>query len=246
MRRFIVLPSMVAVLLSGCDGSGEQDLVAPGPSFARATAQEQIAALGCEAYWLDYSVSEPPRCFEPPPPGCPEHPACLAFEACLLEREAWFAANQHDDGFTVKGRSIYGTEHRDKILCNPVEGDRPGALKGVKLFGLEGDDVLIGGLGDDEISGGKGCDRIRGWDGDDLVDGGPGNDNSPNAGGCRYFDISHPSRGRIGVVDGSFGDDVLLGGPGTDWLFGGDGIDECDVGPPGEGDRVDLCEMVGG
>jgi Ca2+-binding RTX toxin-like protein len=75
-----------------------------------------------------------------------------------------------------------------------------------------------------------------------LVDGGPGNDNHPVDGGCVYFDSFHPSRGRIGVIDGTLGDDVLLGGPGTDWLFGGDGIDECDVGPPGEGDRVNQCE----
>jgi len=242
MRRFIILPFMVAVLLSGCDGNTRQDLAGPDPSFAKATAQEQIAALGCTAYWLDYSAGPPPA----PPycePGLPGDACRAAWEACCrADWDAWFAANRHDDGFTVKGRSIYGTEHRDIIICNPP-ANPSGKVKGVKLFGLEGDDSLLGGGGDDEISGGKGCDRVRGRSGNDLVDGGKGNDGS-----CQFQDLQgSPWRVLPSGCYGHGGDDVLLGGPGTDVLRGGPGIDECEGGPPGEFDDLGVdCEIVGG
>jgi hypothetical protein len=231
MRLRFFLPAVAVTLLLGCDGSGEQDLVAPGPSFAQATAQEQIAALGCTASWLDYSGGPPPVCT----PGD---------VACLAQWDAWFVAHRKDDGFTVKGRSIYGTEHRDIIICNPApSGGGSGKVKGVKLFGLEGDDSLLGGAGDDEISGGQGCDRVRGRGGDDLVDGGKGND-----GPCQFHDIQgNPFLVLPSGVYGLGGDDVLLGGPGTDVLRGGSGFDECDGGPPGEFDDVGGdCEIVGG
>jgi hypothetical protein len=242
MRRFIILPSIVAVVLLGCDGNTTQELAGPDPSFAKATAQEQIAALGCTASWLDYSAGPPPAP-SPCPPGPPGDPCRAAWDACCrADWDDWFAANRHYDGFTVKGRSIYGTEHRDIIVCDPT-ADPSGKVMGVKLFGLEGDDSLLGGAGDDEISGGKGCDRVRGRDGDDLVDGGPGND-----GTCQFQDLQrNPWRVLSSGCYGLDGDDVLLGGPGTDVLRGGPGIDECDGGPPGEFDDFGGdCEIVGG
>ncbi|MEJ2339331.1 MAG: calcium-binding protein [Gemmatimonadales bacterium] len=242
MRRFIILPFMMAVLLSGCDGKTTQNLAGPDPSFAKATAQEQIAALGCYAYWLDYSAGPPPA-----PPPCPPGPPgdqCRAdWDACCrADWDAWFAANRHDDGFTVKGHSIYGTEQRDIVVCNAPPGPS-GKPAGLKLFGLDGDDTLIGGAGDDEISGGKGCDRLQGRLGDDLIDGGKGND-----GPCHFQDLQrNPWAVLPSGCYGDPGDDVLLGGPGTDVLWGGPGMDECDGGPPGEFDFYGGdCEIVGG
>jgi len=236
MRRFIVLPSIVAVLLLGCDGNTTQNLAGPDPSLAKASAQDQIAALGCTASWLDFSAGPPPA----PPPGCSPGTDCGGtWDRAVWD--AWFAANEHDDGFTVKGRSIYGTEHRDIIICSP-SANPSGTVMGVKLFGGKGDDTLLGGAGDDVISGGKGCDRLRGRDGDDLVDGGPGND-----GACQFHFQRNPWRLLPSGVEGLNGDDVLLGGPGTDVLRGGPGLDECDGGPPGEFDDVGSdCEIVGG
>lgn len=238
IRRFIFLPSVVAILLLGCDGNPTEDLAGPDPSFSKATAQEQIAALGCTASWLDYESAGPPPA---PPAGCPPGTDCGGtWDRAVWD--AWFAANEHLDGFTVKGRSIYGTEHRDIIICNTPPGPS-GKPRGVKLFGLEGDDSLLGGAGDDEISGGKGCDRLRGRNGDDLVDGGPGND-----GPCVFQDLqSNPWTVLASGVWGLGGDDVLRGGPGTDLVVGGPGFDECDGGPPGESDNISIdCEVVGG
>lgn len=231
---------MLSVFVLGCDGNAAQDLAGPDPSFAKATAQEQIAALGCYAYWLDYSTGGPvvPPAPRPCPPGPEGDPCRAGWDAW----DAWFAANRHEDGFTVKGRSIHGTEHRDVIVCNPSPGPS-GKVMGVKLFGLEGDDTLLGGAGDDELSGGKGCDRLRGRDGDDLVDGGKGND-----GPCQFQDLQrNPWAVLASGVYGLEGDDVLLGGPGTDVLRGGPGVDTCEGGPPGEFDDYGAdCEIVGG
>ena len=46
----------------------------------------------------------------------------------------------------------------------------------MRLYGHEGDDVLIGGAGDDLLRGGNGSDTLEGGAGSDLMIGGEGND----------------------------------------------------------------------
>jgi Ca2+-binding RTX toxin-like protein len=69
----------------------------------------------------------------------------------------------------------------------------------IKLYGGEGDDVLLrGSTLNDVIEGGPGSDRLEGTEGDDLLDAGPGND----------------------VIAAGGGNDSLTGGPGADELIG--------------------------
>jgi Ca2+-binding RTX toxin-like protein len=65
------------------------------------------------------------------------------------------------------GAELDGTSEDDRLIG--------GALHNV-YRGLEGNDVLDGGLGDDMLYGGPGDDRIDSGRGNDLLDGGPGND----------------------------------------------------------------------
>jgi hypothetical protein len=261
MRRFISLPAVAVVLLLACDGNGSQDLTAPESQIINASVQDQITALGCEAYWVDYSNGPIPVCD-------PADPSCL--------RDEWLADNIHFDGFVVEGNTIYGTENRDVILCH-----RSDSGTGVKLFGDKGNDTLFGTNWDDELHGGPGCDRIRGRDGRDLIDAGIGNDGPEDRDGCASLDHrTNPWLRLQGGVWGDAGDDELVGGPGNDWINGGPGIDLliggpgsdllfghseddelqggpgtdellggshydiCHAGPPGEGDTFVECESI--
>jgi Ca2+-binding RTX toxin-like protein len=213
MRRYISLPVAAVVLLLGCDRDGSQDLTSPQSPAISASVQDQIAALGCEAWWVDYSNGPIPVCD-------PADPSCL--------RDEWLDNNLHYDGFVVEGNTIYGTDQRDVILCQ-----RSTTGAGVKLFGDEGDDTLFGTDWDDELYGGPGCDRIRGRDGNDLIDAGPGNDGPEDRGGCATQELrTDPWRRQQGGVWGDGGHDELVGGPGDDWIMGHDGNDVI-IGGPG-------------
>jgi len=63
--------------------------------------------------------------------------------------------------------NIEGSAGDDTLIAND---------DGVILYGLGGDDWLIGGAGADELFGGSGDDVLEGGDGDDLLDGGEGAD----------------------------------------------------------------------
>ncbi|TDR80589.1 M10 family metallopeptidase C-terminal domain-containing protein [Paludibacterium purpuratum] len=71
------------------------------------------------------------------------------------------------------------------------------------LFGMGGNDTLIGGKRNDELYGGDGNDRLFGRNGDDQLFGEDGND----------------------VLSGGAGNDLLRGGRGADTLTGGAGCD---------------------
>jgi Ca2+-binding RTX toxin-like protein len=72
----------------------------------------------------------------------------------------------------------------------------------VFLYGLEGDDVVLGGalddlvdggIGDDSLSAGRGNDRLLGDFGDDALDGGPGTDTGdggPGGDSCKSIEIA--------------------------------------------------------
>jgi hypothetical protein len=263
MRRLISVPTVAVALLLGCDGSGEQDPTAPEFQIVSTSVQEQITALGCEAYWIDYSNGPIPVCD-------------LADPSCL--RDEWLAENVHYDGFRVEGTTIYGTKNRDVILCHQSDTG-----VGVKLVGDDGDDTLFGTNWNDELDGGPGCDRIRGRDGHDLIDAGEGNDGPEDLQGCAFLDHrtnpwlrlqggvwgdwgddelvggagndwingQHGDDLLLGgpgsdMLLGDYGNDELLGGPGTDELAGGPGYDTCDAGPRGGEDTFAECEVSSG
>ena len=73
----------------------------------------------------------------------------------------------------------------------------------IMLWGLLGDDLLIGGSGNDFLSGNDGSDTVYGDQGNDDLSGGPGSD----------------------FLIGGAGSDRLNGGQGSDTLVGGSGND---------------------
>jgi len=77
-----------------------------------------------------------------------------------------------------------------------------------KVLGGSGDDFLSGGTGNDTVAGGSGNDGIFGEDGNDVLNGGAGNDR----------------------IQAGYGADLLLGGAGNDTFHGGDGNDTIDGG----------------
>lgn len=91
----------------------------------------------------------------------------------------------------------------------------------VLLFGLGGDDRLLGGSGHDRLEGGAGNDTLLGGDGVDTLKGGAGHDGL----------AGHTGRDALLGQDGDdtlFGgdeDDSLSGGPGSDVIAGGSGDD---------------------
>lgn len=115
----------------------------------------------------------------------------------------------------------------------------PNIGRNVRIFGLDGDDSLIGSSredflfggngddtlegndlsdqlkgegGDDSLVGGDGDDTLLGGDDNDIVDGGSGNDGLSGAGG-------------MDQLFGRAGEDILLGGSDSDTLVGGDDDD---------------------
>jgi len=76
-------------------------------------------------------------------------------------------------------------------------------LGGVFLFGMDGNDTLVGGYKNDYLDGGNGNDVLYGGAGSNILMGGAGNDTLNPTG---YFD---PTRGTAGL-------NLLLGGAGND------------------------------
>jgi Ca2+-binding RTX toxin-like protein len=92
--------------------------------------------------------------------------------------------------------NLYGTDGPNRIELLPGTSARG-------IFGLGGNDTLIGGCSADAIDGGEGNDSIAGNGGNDSLIGGEGDD----------------------YLDGSEGDDCITGGTGKDLLIGGPGDD---------------------
>ncbi len=72
-----------------------------------------------------------------------------------------------------------------------------------RINGLDGHDLLHGGVLNDALTGGNGNDTLHGGDGDDILDGGAGHD------------ALHGGRGRDRLISGT-GSDTLVGGEGDD------------------------------
>ncbi|PSJ36214.1 cadherin domain-containing protein [Allosphingosinicella deserti] len=101
----------------------------------------------------------------------------------------------------------------DLVDLSPQGVDGLDYAKDVKIFGEEGNDILISGAGSDSLDGGAGNDIIIGGKRADTIYGGGGDDSL-------YGDD-------LGY-DGFAGDDTLFGGAGNDVLHGG-----------GRGDRLE-------
>ncbi|WP_275630489.1 Ig-like domain-containing protein [Pseudomonas sp. 273] len=93
------------------------------------------------------------------------------------------------------------------------------------LNGGDGHDILYGGAGNSTLNGGSGNDTLYGGLGNDTLDGGTGND----------------------LLIGGKGNDTLTGGTGADtflWRAGDTGNDTITDFKPGDGDRIDLVDLL--
>jgi Ca2+-binding RTX toxin-like protein len=131
------------------------------------------------------------------------------FDVIVETRDADFTLTNS----TLEIRDASGTEIDDlqnvesAILTAGAGNNRLDAgaftLGGVELYGMEGDDILIGGYKGDTLFGGSGNDVLYGGAGSDSLLGEDGDD---TLNGCGRFD---PLRG-------ADGDDDLVGGNGND------------------------------
>jgi len=86
---------------------------------------------------------------------------------------------------------------------------------GNRVFGQDGNDIIVGGNADELILGGSGNDHIRGVGGNDTISGGDGSDWIHGGSGDDF-------------MAGAGADDTLLGGTGDDLIHGGSGNDRLD------------------
>jgi Ca2+-binding RTX toxin-like protein len=124
----------------------------------------------------------------------------------------------------------------------------------VLLFGLGGNDSLIGGSGHDRLEGGTGNDTLRGGAGVDTLKGGAGDD---GLAGNADSDSLLGQDGNDSLFGGDL-DDILSGGSGADLIVGNAGDDQINgdadadtlVGGDGDGVRDagdtfdDLSEVI--
>jgi hypothetical protein len=102
-------------------------------------------------------------------------------------------------------------------------GDAASPATAVRVFGGNGDDVLVGSAVAEQLFGGRGNDRLDGAGGNDALAGDAGNDVLLGGDGGD-------------ALRGGAGNDVLAGGWGADALLGERGLDRLD----GGGDADDL------
>lgn len=136
-------------------------------------------------------------------------------------------------GVTVKGEGeilIVGSRYGDdsgegvgslqKFLLDFAEdGNVTGTVNDDIIMGLSGDDLLLGGAGNDYVYGDDGDDMLRGGAGDDTLYGGVGADDLYGDGGADTFSFIG---GSLDAVDTVYDFDT------------------------GEGDRIDLSDLLQG
>ena len=108
----------------------------------------------------------------------------------------------------------------------------------VALFGLSGNDSLVGTVSDDYFEGDAGSDTINAFDGHDAAHGGSGHDIVIG------FEWNDTILGDDGddLIEGNTGEDHLFGGPGADSIAGGEGRDSVNGGAGNDllsSDRLD-------
>ncbi|MBE9127252.1 MULTISPECIES: calcium-binding protein [unclassified Coleofasciculus] len=117
--------------------------------------------------------------------------------------------------------TLKGTNLSETLVAKP---------QGSQVNGLDGQDLLAGGVGNDKLNGDAGHDRLWGHEGTNQLNGGTGHDQLYGGTG------SDSILGNAGndQLYGGAGDDLLDGGLGNDILTGGLGRDTF-VLTPGEG-----------
>lgn len=135
---------------------------------------------------------------------------------------------------------IQNLTYRDDDVLDPLWETQTGGigsdvllgtdLGNDRLFGENGEDVLLGRGDDDFLSGGKHDDILRGGNDDDILQGGMGNDqlfgghDDDILNGGNGNDMLFGNAGEDDLRGGN-GDDEVNGGGGDDNLFGGEGSD---------------------
>lgn len=146
----------------------------------------------------------------------------------------------HASGDTLYSiETIIGSDFDDHLRASDVEG--------LNLFGLDGDDLLVGGSTDNFFEGGDGADEIIGGDGSDTatyaasdagvtvrfdngsIYGGHAQGDTlsdiENLYGSNFDDYLRLTSSADGKLKGQDGNDLLYGADGDDWLEGGLGGD---------------------
>lgn len=90
-----------------------------------------------------------------------------------------------------------------------------------RVYGGNGNDVLVGGSGADYLNGGNDADAITGSEGNDTIDAGAGDDFVLGGSGHDFIDAAFGND----QVFGEDGNDSIYGGSGNDVLAGDDGAD---------------------
>ena len=108
----------------------------------------------------------------------------------------------------VLGLSRFSPGPMVRVLNGSASGEQIslGAVAG-QIYGLDGDDTLIGSEGEDQLHGDDGFDSLTGGGGQDEVFGGIGNDTAMAGAG-------------EDTVWGNFGFDTVYGGDGNDVIWG--------------------------
>ncbi|MDC8774574.1 calcium-binding protein, partial [Roseateles albus] len=93
-------------------------------------------------------------------------------------------------------------------------------------YGLDGNDVLDGGLGSDQLYGGLGNDQLIGGEGSDSLYGGSGADTLDGGNGSDSLSAEGENAPGVSGVDAPGTVNTLNGGAGNDYLSGGAGDDQ--------------------
>ena len=130
---------------------------------------------------------------------------------------ASYAEDTQPASLTVSGGvlSIGSTFDGDSIRASDYDVakvDATALSRGIKIWGGNAADCILGGSGNDTIHGSNGADTLFGNAGNDCLSGGNGND------------VLYGGEGADKMLGGN-GNDTLYGGAGNDTLTGGNGND---------------------
>jgi len=156
------------------------------------------------------------------------------FNQANLYNNSQFRASDHDP--ILVGLNLIG-EVSPGPSCNGVPATIVANAGGGRLFGTQGDDVIVGSDQRDIIFGRGGNDIICSGDGSDRVYGGRGQDEIFGGAGADWLfgqrgdDVLNGEDGNDWLF-GAQDDDILNGGQGQDRLFGGDGTNELNQDSP--------------
>jgi Ca2+-binding RTX toxin-like protein len=126
---------------------------------------------------------------------------------------------------TLRGERLRGTSGNDLIFALEGGDSVRGGGGDDCILGGDGGDSLQGEGGNDVLVGGAGGDSVQGGAGDDVLMGGEGGDGLKGDGG----DDELFGEGGSDGLQGGAGNDVLVGGSGSDAARGQAGSDACEA-----------------